>query len=91
MVSPAAEADSNGAETAAPTSVVDTLHTADELFEADAAAVGPQIRVDDDMLDAEMQQTSVMTGANGLDYDLDLDAREMNGARSPNVFTDAHS
>ena len=78
-------------KTAAPTSVVDTLHTADELFEADAAAVGPQIRVDDDMLDAEMQQTSVMTGANGLDYDLDLDAREMNGARSPNVFTDAHS
>ncbi|WFC95887.1 hypothetical protein MBRA1_002541 [Malassezia brasiliensis] len=78
-------------KTAAPTSVVDTLHTADELFEADAAAVGPQIRVDDDMLDAEMQQSSVMTGANGLDYDLDLDAREMNGARSPNVFADAHS
>ncbi|KAI3624182.1 hypothetical protein CBS14141_002610 [Malassezia furfur] len=83
--------DEREVKTAAPTSVVDTLHTADELFEADAAEVGPQIRVDDDMLDAEMQQTSVMTGANGLDYDLELDAREMNGARSPNVFTDAHS
>ncbi|WFD03906.1 hypothetical protein MOBT1_002603 [Malassezia obtusa] len=76
-------------KSAAPTSVVETLNTADELFEVDAAEVGPQ-RVDDDLLDADMQQTTVVTGASGLDYDIDLDTREMNGVRSPNMFASTH-
>ncbi|WFD00207.1 hypothetical protein MYAM1_002955 [Malassezia yamatoensis] len=71
------------AKSAPPTSMMDTLNADDELFEADAAEAAPQLRVDDDMLDADMQQTTVTTGASGLDYDLELDAREMNGAQSP--------
>ncbi|WFD44287.1 hypothetical protein MPSI1_002953 [Malassezia psittaci] len=81
-----ASEDVREAKSAPPTSMMDTLNADDELFEADAAEAAPQLRVDDDMLDADMQQTTVTTGASGLDYDLELDAREMNGAQSPMVF-----
>ena len=73
-------------KTAAPTSMVETLNGADDLFPEDVNEVAPQ-RVDDDMLDADMQQTTVVTNSSALDYDLLAETREMQGARSPNVFS----
>lgn len=73
-------------KSAAPTSMVETLNAADDLFPEDVNEVAPQ-RVDDDMLDADMQQTTVVTNSSALDYDLLAETQEMQGARSPNVFS----